>query len=112
MYGQNKYEEAIENYKKAVELNPKYSKGFNNLANALFNNNKYDEAIINYKKALEINNNDYIAYHNLTMLLENLIKEKDLKINILEEKNKKLEFEINNTIISFEKRIKGIILQN
>ena len=42
---------AIENYRKAVELNPNLSEGFNNLGSALAAEGKFDQAIENYRKA-------------------------------------------------------------
>jgi tetratricopeptide (TPR) repeat protein len=55
LYQQGKLEEAIQNYKKAIEINPKYDRAYYNLALALYQQGKLEEAIQNYKKAIEIN---------------------------------------------------------
>src|SRR5438132_1547509 len=48
------YEKAIESYKKAVGLQPKYPEAYLNLGNAYFNLARYDEAIAAYKKSVEL----------------------------------------------------------
>lgn len=59
------YEEAIENYEKAIELNPDDASAYYNLGIALYQLGLHKEAIKNYKKAIELNpdNGDY--YFNL-----------------------------------------------
>lgn len=48
------YDEAIAEYKKAIEINPEYSDAYYNLGLAYFYGKKmYDEAIAAYKKAIE-----------------------------------------------------------
>jgi tetratricopeptide (TPR) repeat protein len=54
---QGKLEEAIQNFKKAIEINPNYDKAYNNLALALRQQGKLEEAIQNFRKAIEINPN-------------------------------------------------------
>ena len=56
----SKYEEAIENYEKAQNINPVLEvnenemMAYQGLANNLLKNGKYEESINNYKKALEL----------------------------------------------------------
>ncbi|CAD8214280.1 unnamed protein product [Paramecium pentaurelia] len=51
----NKYQEAIECYSKAININPNYDKAWYNKGMALYNLNKYQEAIECYDKAITIN---------------------------------------------------------
>ena len=49
------FEDALESYKRALEINPRSFKAFKNRANVLYRVGRYDEAIDDFKKALEIN---------------------------------------------------------
>ncbi len=60
----NKYDEAIVQWKKAIECNPKYYFGYNNLGNAYTVLNKLDIALDNYNKAIDLNNNYFEAFYN------------------------------------------------
>jgi tetratricopeptide (TPR) repeat protein len=57
--------EAIELYKKALDINPKFGEAHYNLGNMLLQTGRADEAISHYKKALEINPNKIDALSNL-----------------------------------------------
>ncbi len=59
-----KYNEAIKYWKKAIELNPKYQFGYNNLGNVYFKKNEFKEALGYYEKAIQINPNYYEAFYN------------------------------------------------
>ena len=52
-----KFDEAIQNYKKAIELDPKDASAFYNLGIVYKTQNKGDEAIQFYKKAIELDQN-------------------------------------------------------
>jgi Tetratricopeptide repeat/TPR repeat len=52
--GQGEPEQAIERYKAALELDPKYPIAHMNWANALRRQHKYAEAVEEYKKAIEL----------------------------------------------------------
>jgi tetratricopeptide (TPR) repeat protein len=52
--GKNNYEEAINNFTKAIELDPKDASVYNNRGNAYANLNKYEEALNDYNKAIEL----------------------------------------------------------
>lgn len=51
---QGKYEEAIEYHKKAIEIDPGYSNGWNNLGIALANLGEYEEALKAFEKSTSI----------------------------------------------------------
>ena len=55
-----KYEEAIIQWEKAINLNPKYYYGYNNLGSAYFEINKFDRALQNFNKALQINDKYFV----------------------------------------------------
>ena len=59
-----KYEEAIIQWEKAINLNPKYYFGYNNLGSAYFEINKFDRALQNFNKALQINDKYFEAFYN------------------------------------------------
>ena len=63
-----KFNEAEENYKKAIELMPKFAKAYNNLGNIKSKLNCLDEAEENYKKAIELNSDYAEAYCNLAQI--------------------------------------------
>ena len=62
---QELYDRAIDDYSKAIELNPDYAKAYNNRGFDYDNQHLYDKAIADYAKALEIDPNFTKAYNNL-----------------------------------------------
>ena len=60
-----RFDEAIENYRKAIQINPNYSEALNNLGVALADKGRFDEAIENFRKAIQINPNRTETYINL-----------------------------------------------
>jgi tetratricopeptide (TPR) repeat protein len=62
---QQKLEEAIAAYHKAIELKPDYAIAYYNLGTALSAQQKLEEAIAAYHKAIELNPDDATAYYNL-----------------------------------------------
>ncbi len=64
-YEEGKFDEAIEDYKKAIELESEFTEAYNNLGNAYGRKGDYDEAIINYTKAMKISPRFGKAYVNL-----------------------------------------------
>jgi protein O-mannosyl-transferase len=58
------YRQAIEDYDKVVEINPKYKEAYNNRGNASAILGNYRQAIGDYDKAIEINPKDEKAYNN------------------------------------------------
>ena len=67
-----RYEEAIVQWKKALELNPGEASVHLNLGVALARAGKADDAIEEYRKALEINPNDAEVYYRLGMSLADM----------------------------------------
>ncbi len=65
---QKKYEEAKEEYRKALEIDPEFAKAHNNLGNVYFKQNLFEEAEWKYKKALELTPDYCDANFNLGLL--------------------------------------------
>lgn len=57
------YDKAIENYQKAIEINPDNDRAHHKLGIVYFNLGLYATAIENYTKAIDINPNKIEAYH-------------------------------------------------
>jgi tetratricopeptide (TPR) repeat protein len=60
----NKYDEAIECYDKAIELNPNNADAYNNKGTVLSELRNYHQAIECYDKAIALSKNDDIIYYN------------------------------------------------
>ena len=58
------YDRAIQDYDKAIELNPNDAEAYNNRGVAYENKEEYDRAIQDFDKAIELNPNDAEAYRN------------------------------------------------
>lgn len=58
------FENAITNYSKAIELDPKDSYSYTNRGHAYVTLDKLDLAIMDFNKAIELNLKDYFAYNN------------------------------------------------
>jgi Ca-activated chloride channel homolog len=69
LYKQNKYQEAVQRYTRALNTDdPKFqADAYYNSGNALFRAQQYAEAINAYKKCLEINADDSDAKYNLEL---------------------------------------------
>ena len=63
-----KYEKAVEEFKKAIELKPDYGDAYHNLANVYHQIGKDDLALENYQKALELNPNLWQSYQNIAAI--------------------------------------------
>ena len=57
---------------RAIEVNPRYSYAYNNLANIYKNNKNYEEAIKYYKKAVQHNSTYTLAYVNMGVCALNI----------------------------------------
>ena len=64
LYYQGKYDEAIQAYNKALEINPQFADAWSSKGNALNSLSKYDEAIQACDKAIEINPQFAEAWNN------------------------------------------------
>jgi tetratricopeptide (TPR) repeat protein len=60
----NKFDRALEDYNKAITLNPKGYAAYNNRGKVYFETNENEKAIADYSKALEINPKYVDAYAN------------------------------------------------
>lgn len=62
---QGNSEQAIQEYQKALELNPNYTQAHTNLGTVYLGKGDYDQAIGHFKKTLELNYYDTKAHYNL-----------------------------------------------
>lgn len=69
LVAQSKYDEAIEYYKKALQIRPEYMEAYNNLGVALSEQGKIDEAIELYLKALKMKPDNAKAHNNFANAL-------------------------------------------
>jgi len=65
LVNQQKFDKAIINYKKSIEINPDYAEGHNNLGSVLYKLGKFSESIDSYRQAIKIKPNFTEAYNNL-----------------------------------------------
>jgi tetratricopeptide (TPR) repeat protein len=63
--------EAIDCYRRAIELKPDYYKALYNLANLLAQTGRSEEAVVHYRRALEIDPDSADAHFNLGLALAN-----------------------------------------
>ena len=76
----NNYSLAKKLFVKVVNINPKYSDGYYNLANVCNKLGEEDQAIVNYNKVIELDRNYYKAYNNLG----NIFRKKNLNKQALD----------------------------
>ena len=69
LLNENRLEEAVLKFQRAIEINPRYSKPQNNLGNAFSGLKRYDEAIEHYKKAIAVEPGYAEAFNNLANAL-------------------------------------------
>jgi len=70
-YRHQQPEKAIEEFQKAIELNPRYAAAYHNLANVYHSQKKYQLAIENYQKATSINPHLWQSWQNLASIYFN-----------------------------------------
>ncbi len=63
-WNEGQYDQAISDYNKALEINPRHTQAYNNRGVAYRSKGQYDQAISDYNKALEINPRFAAAYYN------------------------------------------------
>src|SRR5262250_26154 len=69
-FGEDKHDEAIENYRKALEIDPNYQDALHGLGMSLFNSGRVEEAIAAAKKLIELDNDDILAHTSLSMFYQ------------------------------------------
>lgn len=67
---QGRFEEAIQDYTRAVALNPRHCRAFYNRAFSYDRLQQFEAAIADYSRALEIEPTNATAFHNRASLLE------------------------------------------
>jgi serine/threonine protein kinase len=80
---QGRYDLAIEQYKKALEIEYNYAKTHNNLGSVYFLTKKYDQSIQEYQEAIDIKPDYAEAYYNLGLVYETLDKFESAEKNYL-----------------------------
>ena len=68
---ENKYNQALDDFNKAIELDPNKVKAYNNRGIIFYNQNKYNQALDDYNKALELDSNQVEIYINRGFLFNN-----------------------------------------
>ena len=69
-FGDEKLEEAIESYRKALELDPQYQDALHGLGMAQFNAGRVEDAIQTAKRLIEIDQDDILAHTSLSMFYQ------------------------------------------
>ena len=83
-FGDDKLDEAIDLYRKALEIDPNYTDALHGLGMALSNRGRHDEAVATAKKLIEIDNEDVLAHTSLSMfyMAQGRIEEAEKEGNI------------------------------
>lgn len=83
-FGDDKLDDAIENYKKALKIDANYQDALHGMGMALFNSGRVDEAIATAKKLIEIDQDDILAHTSLSMFYQsqNRIEEAEKEGNV------------------------------
>ncbi len=77
-FNRGDYKTAKKDYEKSLELNPRFSEAYNNLALLEKEHfQEFEKARQYYEKAIELNSNNAMAYYNLACLLTRHYKEYD-----------------------------------
>lgn len=72
---QDKLDQSIAEYRKAIELDPQFAAAHRNLGLALRRQGKVEEAIAEYRKAIELNPQDGLAHGYLGLILASQAKQ-------------------------------------
>ncbi len=66
-FGDDKLDESIDLYKKALELDPSYQDALHGLGMALHNRGRFEEAVVVASKLIELDPEDILAHTSLSM---------------------------------------------
>jgi tetratricopeptide (TPR) repeat protein len=69
-FGDDKLDESIQMYQKALELDPGYQDALHGLGMALFNRGRVDDAITAARKLIELDPDDILAHTSLSMFYQ------------------------------------------
>jgi tetratricopeptide (TPR) repeat protein len=69
-FGEDKLDEAIDMYKKALELDPNYQDALHGLGMAFHNRGRLDDAIETAKRLVAIDPDDILAHTSLSMFYQ------------------------------------------
>ena len=69
-FGDDKLDESIEMYQKALEMDPVYQDALHGLGMAFFSRGQFDDAIAAAKRLIEIDNDDILAHTSLSMFYQ------------------------------------------
>ena len=67
-----RYQEAINDYNKAIELNPKYERAYNNRGNSYYELGNTQQSIEDYSKAIELDPQHTCSYYNRGLAYDKL----------------------------------------
>ena len=70
LYAEGRHDDAIEQYKKAVELDPAFTDAMHGLARAYQDLNRLDEAIAIAQRIAALDPNDILAHTSLSILYQ------------------------------------------
>lgn len=118
LYAQDKYEEALVHFRKALAIwqkvlgsdHPDIATSYNNIAIVLYSQDKYEEALFNFKKALEIKEKILGADHpvviainkNINLVLRTLDRSREVPADS-DRNRRQQQTTTNNCIVSDEK---------
>ena len=66
-FSEDRLEESVDFYKKALEIDPNYSDALHGLGMSLSKAGRHEEAIATAQKLIEIDNDDVLAHTSLSM---------------------------------------------
>src|SRR4030095_9539934 len=69
-FGDDKLDESIEMYQKALALDPGYQDALHGLGMAFVSASRFEEAVATAKRLLEIDNEDVLAHTSLSMFYQ------------------------------------------
>jgi tetratricopeptide (TPR) repeat protein len=95
------YDNAIEDYNKAIELKPDFAEAYNNRGNTYSDKGEYDNAIEDYNKAIKLKPDFAVAYNNRG----NAYYYKGEYDNAIEDFNKAIELKPNYALAYYTRGI-------